>query len=534
MLFAMDSAIANYFAIQWLGYLLNVCLQGTLVLLAVYAVFLTIIKSHANKHLILWLAFASFLLLPFFSQLHSLLVTGDLTRSEEPQRILQAAAPSAQSGLLRLHVRYNDADESAPRHLDLRRLHWSFWLLGLWGIGVLIGLLHIGVGRVVLWRIRQKAKRGPHLPYQALVSTLARQLGIKRHVRLLESEVLRIPVTCGSLFPVIILPASNVFEDPSIAMPMVIVHELMHIKRWDCLTQFLSRIVCALFWFNPLVWVVLAQQKAAQEQACDAAVIQSGITPSEYARMLVNLVRRFQSKTPLAETALFTTPSLLEQRILYILNGQRHAQARFSRKLIALTTLLGLCCISLCHPVFSFNDADTNLTLLREALRKRQHYRYAEFPLFLKQKSKGLPIAWPVLDGKGTHRWGQGNVQPSSSATDQYPLAYWLDIYWSHALPVVASEDGEVIEVQKWNPHIHVKIAHHHQYYTIYNHLNAARLLVKIGQQVKKGEIIGYMGQCVENASQYKMRYIIQRDVLSMNPYVFLYLWGPRLYFTQV
>jgi hypothetical protein len=60
-----------------------------------------------------------------------------------------------------------------------------------------------------------------------------------------------------------------------------------HIKRADFLVLVLVRLSLAVFWFNPLSWVVFRRLKNEQESACDERVLRTGVKPSTYAANLL-------------------------------------------------------------------------------------------------------------------------------------------------------------------------------------------------------------------------------------------------------
>jgi uncharacterized coiled-coil protein SlyX len=64
-------------------------------------------------------------------------------------------------------------------------------------------------------------------------------------------------------------------------------HELSHVKRSDFLVMMLSRLSCAVYWFNPLSWLAYKKLKKEQEKACDELVLKAGIKPSTYAATLL-------------------------------------------------------------------------------------------------------------------------------------------------------------------------------------------------------------------------------------------------------
>ena len=79
---------------------------------------------------------------------------------------------------------------------------------------------------------------------------------------------------------------------------VVLLHELAHIKRQDCLVQMLVQLVCALYWFNPMVWYAARQLRIERELACDDAVIQVGTVPAEYATHILTLAGSLRSIRP--------------------------------------------------------------------------------------------------------------------------------------------------------------------------------------------------------------------------------------------
>ena len=107
-------------------------------------------------------------------------------------------------------------------------------------------------------------------------------------------------MTYGILRPVIMLPPdAAVWSDEELCRALI--HELEHVRRGDWLSQYMARLVRALYWCHPLVWIAWRRLSLEAERACDDAVLRRS-EATAYANQLVLLAER------LASTA---TPPLL-------------------------------------------------------------------------------------------------------------------------------------------------------------------------------------------------------------------------------
>lgn len=77
------------------------------------------------------------------------------------------------------------------------------------------------------------------------------------------------PMTLGLLRPVIVLPPEVPEED----LPLILRHELCHIRRRDLWYKGLMLLANAVHWFNPLVWRMAGQAGRDLELYCDEAVV---------------------------------------------------------------------------------------------------------------------------------------------------------------------------------------------------------------------------------------------------------------------
>lgn len=158
----------------------------------------------------------------------------------------------------------------------------------LWILGLLFLWLKIVVGLNGASKLTGQGEVITKFPFQQILQQLCKIISLKRKVGLLSSRQILTPITWGVIKPVILLPESSKRWTNS-QCSSVLFHELSHIKRGDFILKIVVRFICALFWFNPLVWIVYGSLKREQEKACDELVLNSGIKPSTYAANLLSI-----------------------------------------------------------------------------------------------------------------------------------------------------------------------------------------------------------------------------------------------------
>jgi beta-lactamase regulating signal transducer with metallopeptidase domain len=114
----------------------------------------------------------------------------------------------------------------------------------------------------------------------------ARSARLRSTPRLAESELLSVPVTFGIRHPSILLPASWREWEPA-ELDAVLAHEISHVARRDALTERLSLLHRAIFWFSPLSWWLDRRLAELAEEASDDAALAAGADRTRYAETVL-------------------------------------------------------------------------------------------------------------------------------------------------------------------------------------------------------------------------------------------------------
>ncbi len=181
-----------------------------------------------------------------------------------------------------------------------------------WKIGwsTIVGLIWIGGSAVVLLTavarllacalIVRCSESLDDEKVAASLSKLARQLGIRRRVRLLVTKRNVGPAVFGLFRPTVLLPQTLANGKSPTELEPILAHELIHFRRGD--TQFGWFQVAAqiMWWFHPLVWWASRQATTERERCCDEEAIRNlACAPEDYAQSLIDVLNQKRQLQPL-------------------------------------------------------------------------------------------------------------------------------------------------------------------------------------------------------------------------------------------
>jgi hypothetical protein len=158
----------------------------------------------------------------------------------------------------------------------------------------------------------------------------------------------------------VLLPAEA--EDwPLDRQRVVLLHELAHVKRRDSMTQMLAHLACAVYWFNPLVWLAAQRLRAERERACDDLVLAAGTRGSDYADHLLDIARSLRSDAwPTWSAVTMAHRSQLEGRLMAILDPAlpRRSPTRRAVAAFAAVAIVSIVSLAGVRAVAKAADAD--------------------------------------------------------------------------------------------------------------------------------------------------------------------------------
>jgi len=210
----------------------------------------------------------------------------------------------------------------------------TFYLLG-----ILFFALKLTGGFLYSQRLKHYRTNHADEVYSNIVNRFIEQLNIKQKVKLLESALVKVPVTIGYLKPVILFPIGLLSGMSYTQVEAVIVHELAHIKRADYLINFFQSIIEVIFFYHPAVWWISSRIRDERENICDDISLQAIKQPSELAKALLCLNQYQSGRYSLAMSALGNNNHLI-RRIKRMTGENKHTNLRSKVYAASLLTLI--------------------------------------------------------------------------------------------------------------------------------------------------------------------------------------------------
>ncbi len=352
---------------------INTALKSTAVLGAAWLVTLLLRRrSAAARHLVWTGAAAAIVALPLLAiALPAMHVPVFLTPIHTAT-LFQTTVTASGAGAPALPAAV--AKNAGPAVPASWRPDWMLYALVAWAAGAALGLLQMLLAAAAVARVRYRS-----VPFgdANLCRSLARSLGIRHAVDVLESGPGTMPMTFGLLRSAVLMPA-DAGQWSEERRQVVLLHELAHVRRADPASHLLARTALALNWWNPLAWTAWREFLKERERATDDLVLQAGARPSDYAGHLLDVARTMVNTPALGWAAIaMARPSQLEGRLLAILdpavnrNSPRRATAGLAA-LLAVAIAVPLAAVQSQDSVTQSVAPDVDATI-RAAISQKNH-----------------------------------------------------------------------------------------------------------------------------------------------------------------
>ena len=346
--------------------------------------------------------------------------------------------------------------------------------------------------------------RGTRIAPQPSIDALLDRFRFSRDPRICVSSSRRAPLTFGVFRPTVLLPEDLPVGDAQ--FQLVLAHELAHIRRKDCLRKLLLTVCLCLYWWNPLVWLMVWLANRDMELACDEAVLRA-LGPDcrkAYALTLLDMAQRNPKSAPLCSGF---AKSSAEERIRAILSFKR------------IPAWVGICVsvlFVLTASVFTTQSASPSAIPEMELAVQREIPE--ENVAVSMPVSEPLPTTPPIMPEQEAESEIESETQTRSEApayifpledtsaevtnpygwqahpvTKQKSLHSGVDLAADYGTNVLAVADGTVLDCSYDAAYGYIlTLEHENGVQTQYAHLS--EFLVNAGAEVRQGQIIAKTG----------------------------------------
>lgn len=259
------------------------------------------------------------------------------------------------------------------------------------------------------------------------IELLNNLLGRKNILRLYKNAIVKTPISIGFFCPAVILPNQK-YED--MKLRNILMHEIIHIKRYDIFVKWLLIFVGAIHWFNPLIYFVRREMNKACELACDESVIKRFdiSEKQQYGDTLIAIAADSIRKMPFSIT-MFDDKKNLKERLDAIMKHKKHSKKTvIAASVIMVAIVCAILGFSTLHDIENeYNYAD-NYPLpqdqkhikeieLKNVLRNYDKKNIAEAYVFLSDSDDEITNAYITIicQEKNPNSEMQGGIKSLAS-----------------------------------------------------------------------------------------------------------------------
>lgn len=240
--------------------------------------------------------------------------------------VMNLLTPAAENAALNTAAAGAEVSPTAAQslsHTAVQSFPWGNVILGAWLLGAAVIALAALCGNA---RFASRLRKGREEADIEITASLCEKMGIRKMPRVYVSDVCESPCAVGVCSPVIYLPAWA--EKNSEQLGYILMHELTHIKRRDNALAVLFSLCCAVYWFNPLVWIMAYSARADREFACDEWMTRGMNTAEKtaYGMALVSALQQQSARRRICVSGFSDGKKEMLERIKSIKSGRPAAK----------------------------------------------------------------------------------------------------------------------------------------------------------------------------------------------------------------
>ncbi len=229
------------------------------------------------------------------------------------------------------------------------KITWKTALISLWLAGMAVMLIQMSVSAI---RLKKRLKNAKSIPpeWQRIADDLKNEMGLRRSIRVVMIEGFPSPALSTGIKPVVILP-EELLEKSSESVRFALLHEMTHIRRGDHIMSLLLLLLRAVYWFNPVVWLMAKYMRLDMETACDSSLVRpmSKQEKKRYAGTMLSMYAAQQVRYVLG-MALGQTKKTAERRLRGVFMRSKSSRKAHAAALILAIVMLVTCFTTACQP----------------------------------------------------------------------------------------------------------------------------------------------------------------------------------------